>query len=213
MVELGYTWSAYKESFTPDRISEFRSRCRAAVDALLASGESPADVVVEGVHVDLRGWVLHSVVPVQGWEGDEWYRWTRSAVLGEDGELYDVETKENQLRGMPYDEDGNSAVTPVQYSQMDLWDREDPSNNYDWTRYGYYAPFPGRLAEALDALLLKSAGNPRGQQEIQSGLKTSPTPGAKRTGHAHAATPPGAGAERPRQTDDDSQAVPSVRRL
>ena len=123
MVELGYTWSAYKESFTPDRISEFRSRCRVAVDTLLASGESPADVVVEGVHVDLRGWVLHSVVPVQGWEGDEWYRWTRSAVLGEDGELYDVKTRKNQLRGKPYDEDGNSAVTPVRYSEMDLWDQ------------------------------------------------------------------------------------------
>ena len=165
---------AYMASFTPERISEFRTTCRLAAGRLLESGFAPTDVAVrlEVVEVprrifgfslksdwhrrtvvDLRGWVLGSFVKSMGQEGDEWYRWTLSAVLGEDGMLYQVESHEEQRRGVPTGDDGRTYFKPILDSEMDRWDSTRPAEYHDVAPSEYLLPFPGAMAQQLDALL------------------------------------------------------------
>lgn len=180
MTNFGYvTPEKYAQSFTPASIDAFRKRCSRAVARSAADGNDPPEVVVDEIashepvrflgfrtnrvrtqvrrEVQLRGWMLASVVTLMGHDGDEWYRWTVSAVLGEDGRLYRMERHEEQRSGRPTSDDGKTRIELLKDSEMDRWDHMDPQAYLEAPAPGYWSRFPGALERGLERALRDSA--------------------------------------------------------
>ncbi|MDL9978634.1 hypothetical protein [Microbacterium candidum] len=164
----------WSESFTPSAINTLRERCKEAANTLRARGTQPTELaaVDEVVTVPrsfmgfnrrpeyrrerrvlLWGWPLREVQTLMGTSGNEWFRWTVTAALGVDGNLYRVELHREQRNGVPTSDDGKVTVSLLADTEFDLFEVVDPENFRNTGPIGYWNRFPGHLGNMVDTLL------------------------------------------------------------
>lgn len=194
----------YHAAFTPQAIAGLREFAAATAAELKRSGRRPACVLAEESRSETRteqrrrlgarignrettiavkrplltGWPLRQRQMLRGQDGDEFYMWHRAAALGEDGQLYVVETHYEEFRGLVTG-DNSVKVTLQSDAGLDEWDRVYGDGNNTFKNL-YWAVFPGNLHAALAALSITYGAVP-GPAAATTGLDRDTATDARST--------------------------------